>query len=209
MSLEQSEILQRLSSGDQNELSRFLATMRPHIRQMIQRRISPVVRSRMDESDITQEALIRATKGIEAYLKDPQIHPIVWLRLVVKRVIAEVHRKEFRAKRNPKREIDWDGLSDSLIVNQIADSMKDVTDQAAQEELLANTWEAVKELPLIDKEIIEMRHLEEMSLAEAAEALEIGYETAKKRYYRALKKVRTRIATAERQGQTRTAKSES
>ena len=209
MSLEQSEILQRLASGDPNELSSFLATMRPHIRQMIQRRISPVVRARMDESDITQEALIRATKGIEAYLIDPQIHPIVWLRLVVKRVIAEVHRKEFRAKRNPKREIDWDGLSDSLIVNQIADSMKDVTDQAAQEELLANTWEAVKELPLIDKEIIEMRHLEEMSLVEAAEALEIGYETAKKRYYRALKKVRTRIATAERKGQTRTAKSDS
>lgn len=209
MSFEQSKILQRLASGDQNELSNFLATMRPHIRRMIQRRISPIVRTRMDESDITQEALIRATKGIEAYLKDPQIHPIVWLRLVVKRVIAEVHRKEFRAKRNPKREIDWDGLSDSLIVNQIADSMKDVTDQAAQEEILANTWKAVKELPLIDKEIIEMRHLEEMSLVEAAEALEIGYETAKKRYYRALKKVRTRIAAAERADQRSTAKSDS
>ncbi len=55
----------------------------------------------------------------------------------------------------------------------------------------------LNELNEIDRQVLEMRHIDGYSLAEIAKLLEVQYETAKKRYYRALKRFKELLESAD------------
>jgi RNA polymerase sigma factor (sigma-70 family) len=116
--------------------------------------------------------------------------PVTWLRLVSKHLIAEVHRHHFRSKRSPDREQNYDEDCSDLLVNRIAQSMQSVGSVFNRVELLERVRGAMRQLSCNDREIIEMRHVDQMSIEEAAQFLEITFEAAKKRYQRALSRFR-------------------
>jgi RNA polymerase sigma-70 factor (ECF subfamily) len=55
--------------------------------------------------------------------------------------------------------------------------------------------EALNTLDPVDREVLSLRHFEEMTLAETALSLEITEAAAAKRYIRALKRLRALLAT--------------
>jgi RNA polymerase sigma-70 factor (ECF subfamily) len=68
--------------------------------------------------------------------------------------------------------------------------------QAAQRaERLLRVQEALNSLEPIDREVLALRHFEQLSRSETAEVLGIGPETAAKRYFRALKRLKDVLAT--------------
>jgi RNA polymerase sigma-70 factor (ECF subfamily) len=194
--LDSSQTLQKLQSGGTTELTALFERQRQHLRAMVESRLDKRLHARVDASDIVQEAFLRATQGVRAYLEFPNVHPVVWLRLIGKHIVSETHRRHFREKRSPVRELQYqvDSSDSEPLCNKLADSMQSVGTCLAKQELVNRVLQAIQQMTPNDREILEMRHVEEMTMEEAAVALELNIETAKKRYYRALCRFRV-IAT--------------
>lgn len=184
-----SQVMQRLSEQGETELSVLFIKVREQLKAMVAARLDRRLSSRVDSSDIVQEVYIRATNGLETFLKSSNVHPYVWLRLICKQIVAETHARHFRAKRSPTREINVDDEYDQL-ANILVLSSNSVYTELARLELQRKVQELIKDLPSIDREILEMRHTEGMAIVQIAELLEISADAAKKRYYRALTRFR-------------------
>ena len=188
--VDSSEMLSRLQAGGDEELAALFVSVRGNIKQMVSLRLDDRLRARVDASDIVQEAFVRASKGLKSYLESPSVHPIVWLRLIGKRILAETHRRHFRDKRSPYNELVVEADSSDILVNRLADSMHSVHANVAHQEIVQKVLTLIADLPQQDREILEMRHTEGMTIQEIAAMMEISVEAAKKRYQRALVRVR-------------------
>jgi RNA polymerase sigma-70 factor, ECF subfamily len=189
-----SHLLTLLNQGGVRELTALFMRSRSHIRRLVESRLDKRLLARVDASDIVQETFLRATAGMDAYLKSPKVPPIVWLRLIGKHIVAETHRRHFRDKRSPDRENNWFQDGEDLLSQKLVDSMHSIGSWMARREIALKVRDAIKNLSDQDREIIEMRHLEELSIMESAMILELSLEATKKRYYRALTRFRELIA---------------
>ena len=187
-------LLDLLKQGGGRELTALFMRSRTHIRRLVESRLDKRLLARVDASDIVQETFLRATASMDAYLKSPKVPPIVWLRLIGKHIVAETHRRHFREKRSPERENNWYQDGHDVLSQKLIDSMHSVGTWMARRELALKVQDAIKNLSDQDREIIEMRHLEELSIKESAMVLELNIETTKKRYYRALTRFRELVA---------------
>ncbi|TWU05008.1 sigma-70 family RNA polymerase sigma factor [Stieleria varia] len=185
-----SQIISRLRAKGTEEFSALFERMRDQLKAMIAGRLDRRLHCRVDASDIVQETFVRAANGLATYLESPKVHPVVWLRLIGKHLVAETHRRHFRQKRTPDTEVRFGAEEDQLLVNFIADSLHSVHTALEREETVKRVFALMQEMPKIDREVLEMRHTEEMTLIEIADTLEIKLETAKKRYHRALGRFR-------------------
>lgn len=189
-SMEDSQILNRLRARGAEELTELFSSMRDNLRAMITARLDSRLHSRVDSSDIVQETYIRALKSLDHYLDSPTIHPVVWLRLLCKNLVAETHRQQFRAIRSPAKEMVVNDSGYDFIAEQLSDSMPSVLSRISQSELARKVEGLIEQLGVNDREILEMRHKDELTLVQIAEMLSIPIETAKKRYQRALARFR-------------------
>jgi RNA polymerase sigma-70 factor (ECF subfamily) len=129
-------------------------------------------------------------RGLPTFLEAPNVHPVVWLRLIGKHLVAETHRRHFRAKRSPDREAPNVDNDNELVVNHIADSIQSVHTAIAREELVIKVRQLFTQMSDQDRDVLEMRHTEGLGLIEIARVLGISLDAAKKRYYRALARFR-------------------
>lgn len=172
------------------ELTRLFDQFRQQIREMIRLRIDRRLAARLDASDIVQETYLRACQGLENYLRDPQVPPLIWIRTLGKQLVAETHRKQFREIRSPRREQEWQTHENGDFMQLIAESTDSIRSQLARHELLQKVHQNIAYLSELDREVILMRHMEGLEMSEIAEVLEVPLETAKKRYQRAIQRFR-------------------
>jgi RNA polymerase sigma-70 factor (ECF subfamily) len=65
----------RLRGGDRGALAELFDTHRDRLRRMVELRIDARLRSRLDPSDVLQEAFLDVARGLESYLADPNLPP--------------------------------------------------------------------------------------------------------------------------------------
>ncbi len=187
-----SRVLSRLVEHRDAELSSLFIKVRDHLKGMVSARLDGRLVARVDSSDIVQEVYIRASRGLDTFLKSPNVHPYVWLRLICKQIVAETHERHYRAKRTPAREVS--GQSDQdLLLDFLVLSSPSVQTQLARAELQQQIRDRIASLASLDREILEMRHTEGLSMIQISQLLEISLDTAKKRYYRAVERFRNLV----------------
>jgi RNA polymerase sigma factor (sigma-70 family) len=173
-----------------SDLGSFFELHRANLRNFLERRINRKLTSRLDASDVIQEVFFRAQQSLAGYVSNPVVPPVVWLRHLSKQVLCEVHRKQFRTVRNPFRE---ENQLDDVLVMSLTQSSVSIHSKIERMDLQTRIRDKLLELNVIDREVLEMRHIDGHSLSEIATTLNIHFETVKKRYYRALKKLRELI----------------
>lgn len=186
--LDSSNTIKLLNAGGVEELTKLFMQHRAKLREMIASRIHGRLGPRFDASDIVQEAFMRANRSLSNYLKSPQIHPTIWLRLICKQLLAENIRQHFRQKRSPDYEVL--NVDDDKVIHELADSLQPASELVAKKEQAEQVRNVLAKLNETDRELIEMRHTDGYSFRYIAELLELNMETAKKRYYRAIEKFR-------------------
>src|SRR5688500_12996049 len=87
-----------LRGGDSQALARLFDEHRDRLRRMVELRLSPRLRARLDPSDVLQEAFLDVAGDLDAYLADPKLPPLLWLRLHVGRRLTTLHRRHLGAK---------------------------------------------------------------------------------------------------------------
>jgi RNA polymerase sigma-70 factor (ECF subfamily) len=184
---------------------RALATLfeqhRQRLRRMVELRIDPRLRARLDASDIVQEAFLDVARDLDAYLADPKLPPLLWLRLHVGRRLTRLHRQHLGARmRDAGQEIALyqDAVpqaSSAALALMLLGQLTSPTQAAERAERMLRVQEALNSLDPIDREMLALRHFEQLSRAEAALVLGISQEAGAKRYFRAVKRLKDVLAT--------------
>ena len=189
------ELLTQAQDGDAHAAGNLLERHRPAIRRMIDLRLSPALKRRVDASDIVQEVLIDAHRRFKKYLENPVLPFHLWLRQMAKDKIIDAHRRHrVAAKRSIDRE-------QSLAVPRLDQSTLDLAAQLSDKQMTpatAATWNELNErfqiacdqLEECDQEIVFMRHFEQLSNGEVAKATGISSQAASMRYLRAMRRLR-------------------
>ncbi|MGE3175644.1 MAG: sigma-70 family RNA polymerase sigma factor [Planctomycetota bacterium] len=177
-------LLARLRAGDDSAFGPLFEAQRDRLRRMIQFRLDPRLVGRVDPEDVVQEVFLDAQKRLYAFREDAQSLPF-WLRLVAQQTLIDLHRRHLGAlKRNAARERVFahsHGLSGFL-----AGSLTSPSQAAMRDELRQQLHAALEAMDEIDREVLTLRHFEDLGNKEVAELLGIGENAASNRYVRAL-----------------------
>lgn len=183
-------------AGDEQAVNGLLDRHRNALRRLVQMRLDRKVKQRVDVSDVVQDVLIEANRRLQDYLEDPKISFHLWLRQIARdRMIDAYRRHRGSAKRSVDREQPLavpQGMNESTIflAGQICDPELTPAAAATQKEMAQKVENAIAELADADSEIIIMRHYEQLSNQEIAEALELSEPAASMRYLRALRRLK-------------------
>lgn len=160
---------------------------------MVVVRMDERLSARVDPSDVVQEALAVAADRLPHYLRNPAVSFYPWLRRIAWERLIDAHRRHIHAGRRSVGREQPLGISNSSAL-QLADRLvADGTNPLARllrDELCARVRAILARLASADREVLLLRHLEQLSNAQSAEVLEVSEEAAKKRYLRALRRFR-------------------
>lgn len=198
---EPTDPIARLEGGGREALAELFDQHRDRLRRMVELRLDSRLRARLDPSDVLQEAFLDVARDLDAYLADPKLPPLLWMRLHVGRRLTTLHRWHLGAKmRNAGLEISlYHGAlpeaSSAALASMLLGRHTSPTQAAQRAERLLRVQEALNSLDPIDREVLALRHFEQLGRAEAAQVLGITQEAGAKRYFRALKRLKDALAT--------------
>lgn len=186
-------LLLRVAEGDRSALNFLIETYRSYLRQVIDLRLDPALRGRVDPSDVVQETQIVASKRIEDFIERRPTSFKLWLRGEAMQQVAAHYRRHARAKqRSVHRECSVSNASSAMIARRLVSPTPSRI--VAQQEMVEKVKASIQDLPENDREILLLRYVEELDNSEAAELLGIDPDTARKRHGRALKRFMVHLA---------------
>lgn len=189
------ELVARVAAGDPEAVVEMLARYRARLRRMVALRLDPRLQGRVDASDVIQEGYLDAIRRLEEYVRDPSVSFYVWLRFLVGQRVAEYHRRYLaRPGRNVGREVSiyrgvMPGVSSGALAARLLGKLTSPSQAAVRAERKLRLQEALNRMDPIDREVLVLRHYEQMSNADAAAALGLERAAASKRYTRALERL--------------------
>lgn len=192
---EQQELLAYLRANREESFAQFFQLAKQRLHRIVRFRLDYRLRGRVAESDVIQETYVRAAQRLDRYLDNPEVPFFVWLRAELHQKLIEVHRKHFGAgKRDVRKEQvihrAHTGQTSIALAAHLVGQMTSASQLLEQAEQIETLQLALEEMNEIDREVIAMRHFEELSNVETAEILGIETSAASKRYLRALKRMR-------------------
>ena len=176
-------------------MAELFSRHRDRLRKMVEYRLDVRLKGRVSTSDILQEAYIDALKRLSHYPADPDVPSFLWLRWVTAQRLVDVHRQHLGAQaRDVAKEVPLGrGYAGGAGPGHGAEPVGDLTSpsQAAQRgESRSQLREALNRLDPIDRDVLALRHFEELSNHEVAALLGIQAAAASKRYVRALERLK-------------------
>ena len=192
---DENDLIQKAQKGDLEALAQVFETNRKRLKRMIRVRMSERVRPRVAASDVLQEAYVDLAQQLGNYAKDPKLPFFLWMRRVTGQRLAKVHRAHLGQKiRNVNRERRLDvAMPDASAVymaNQLAGQFTTVSEKAMRNENELRMQAAIEQVSETDREILAMRHVEQLTNSEIAVLLEISESAATNRYVRAIRKLK-------------------
>jgi RNA polymerase sigma-70 factor (ECF subfamily) len=194
------ELLRRAEQGDGQARQAVLVRHRERLKHMVAVRMDRRLAARIDPSDVVQEALLDAARSLDDYLRHRPVPFYPWLRQLAWDRLIELHRRHLHAKRRSvKREEPLaPHLSDESalhLAERVLARQSSPSDRAIRSELRARIRTALDQLGERDREVLVLRHLEQLSTRETAAVLGISEGGVKTRHLRALERLRALLAS--------------
>ena len=190
------ELLRRAAAGDEAALAALWERHRARLRQMIRLRLDRRLQGRVDPSDVLQDAYLDLAAGLPDYARDRPMPTYLWLRLVAGQRLAQVHRQHLGAAlRDAGREVSlYRGAlpraSSTSLAAQLLGRFTTASQAAVRAERQLQLQEILNGLDPMDREILALRHFEQLTNGEAARVLGLSKTAANNRYIRALGRLR-------------------
>jgi RNA polymerase sigma-70 factor (ECF subfamily) len=177
-------------------MGELFAQFRDRLRVMVRLRMDRRLQGRVDPSDVLQEAFFEASQRIGDYFEKQPMPFFLWLRFLTAQRLLNVHRRHLGAKMRAANEevsIYRGAIPEATSVSLAAQLLGRLTspDHAAMRaELQLQLQEALNRMDPIDREVLTLRHFEELNNNEVAQVLGISKTAASNRYVRALGRLR-------------------
>jgi len=193
-------LLQRAAGGDEPAVKELFARHRDRLKRLVHLRLSRRLQGRIEDSDVVQEAFLDCARRLPDYLADPKLPFYLWLRQITSLKLAEIHRRylgsqvgdaelELTLHRGGLPKADSVSLAAHLL-GQLATPTK----AAIKAETSLLVQDALNNMDPIDREVLALKHFEQLSTGEIAEVLGMSKTDAGSRYLRAIKRLKDILA---------------
>jgi RNA polymerase sigma-70 factor (ECF subfamily) len=193
-------LLQLAAQGDRQAWGQLLEQHRDRLRRMIAARLDDRLHGRLDPSDVIQEAYLDASRRLDEYVQNPAMPFALWLRFLTNQRLLELHRYHLGAQgRDAGREVSLGGgpapeASSAVLAAHLLGHLTTPSDAAIRAERQQWLQDALEQMDPLDREVLVLRHFEQLSNGEAAEVLGLDKSAASKRYARALVRLKDILA---------------
>ncbi len=193
------ELLRRVDAGDASAAGELLDRHRARLRQMVAVRIDPRLAARVDPSDVVQEALAEASRKLPNYVQDRPVPFYPWLRQIAWERLVHLHSQHVGAQkrsvtREGRRELALPDESAVQLVDRLVGSGTSPSRRAAREEMRERVRAALERLPPHYREVVILRHLEQLTFEEIAGVLAVSEAAARSRYRRAVERLHSLLS---------------
>jgi RNA polymerase sigma-70 factor (ECF subfamily) len=174
----------------------FVATFRARLLRMVDFRMDARLRGRLDASDVVQEACAEAVERLPEWIAAEQMPLHLWLRLLTDQKLRQLHRFHVDAKRRDagrdvSLEDDATGAKSERLADAIVESgVLSPSGVAVRAETRARLRAALDSMKAEDREVLALRHFEQIDNADVARLLGITDSGASRRYLRAARRLR-------------------
>jgi RNA polymerase sigma-70 factor (ECF subfamily) len=193
-------LLIQAGAGDQQAFEQLLKRYRPSLRAFIELRLGAEVRARVDPSDVVQETQLEAFIRLADYLDRRPMPFHLWLRKTAYERLLKVRRRHLAAQRSVSREVALPDQSSVLLAHRLKAHTPGPVQQLCRGELAAQIQQALSELSETDREVLLMRHVEELPYEDIGCLLGLEPAAARKRYGRALLRLRKTLFAEDFEG---------
>ena len=195
-STEVSKIIAKVREGDRTALATLFAQHEKRLIRMVQSRLDPRLKGRIEPSDVLQDAFMEVSTRLDSFLENENMPVFLWLRLIVAQRLITLHRKHLNTKmRDAKREVPLYGkqypeASSIALAAHLTggfDTPSQIVVKAERAQIVQSAVDSLREM---DREILTLRHIEQLTRSEMAQVLGLEEATAAKRYVRAMQRLR-------------------
>jgi len=190
------DLLARLEAGDERVVNELFTRYRERLRQMVRLRLDRRLQGRIDASDVLQEAYLEVARRAREYVARPTMPPFLWMRFLTAQKLLELHRHHLGARmRDAAQELSLyhraapQATSVSL-AEMLLGRLTSPTLAARRAEMQQKLQEVINSLDPLDREVVALRHFEELSNSEVAQVLGLSKTAASNRYIRALARLK-------------------
>jgi RNA polymerase sigma-70 factor (ECF subfamily) len=185
-----SDLEARARGGDAHALAELFDLYRERLKRMIRLRLDRRLAGRVDPSDVLQEAYLDASRRLGEYARNAPTRPMplfLWLRLLTGQRMVDVQRRHLGAKlRDAAQEVSLyrGALPEATTVclaAQLLGRLTSPTHAALRAEMQLRLQEALNSMDPLDREVLVLRHFEELGNGETAEVLGITKTAASSR----------------------------
>ena len=197
---ETTRLLQLAARGDRQAWGELLEHHRDRLRRMINARLDCRLHGRLDPSDVIQEAYLEASRRLDEYAQQPTMPFALWLRFLTGQRLLELHRHHLGTQgRDAAREVSLFAgpmleASSAVLAAQLLGNLTTPSDAAIRAERRQWLQDALDQMDPLDREVLALRHFEQLTNGEAARVLGLDKSAASKRYARALVRLKDVLA---------------
>jgi RNA polymerase sigma-70 factor (ECF subfamily) len=188
-------LIERLRGDDAEALGELFNLHRDRLWRMLYVRLDSRLSSRLSPDDVLQEAFLDVARRVGEYLASPAVPFYVWLRFLTLQRMQMLQRAHLGAQmRDVSQEVSLAQpialASPDSMAGQLVSHMTSPSQAAIRHELQDRLRAALDEMDPLDREVLALRHFEELGNNEVAEVLGISKDAASKRHVRALVRLR-------------------
>jgi RNA polymerase sigma-70 factor (ECF subfamily) len=195
-SSEVADLLNRAVAGDAVASRELFSRYLPRLRRMVHLRLSRRLQGRVDDSDVLQEACLDVSRRLSEYAAEPKVPFYLWLRHLTGLKLAEIHRRHLGTQlRDADREVTLHRgalpeADSASLAAQLLGSITSPSEAAVKAEQRLMVQEALNLMDSVDREVLALKHFEQLSTSEIADVLGLSKAGAGSRYLRAIKRLR-------------------
>ncbi len=186
--------LDQLQQGGPEAVARLFSQYRERLERMVRFRMDPRLSGRVDPDDILQEAYMEIDRRVQDYIGQPTVPLFVWMRQITWQTLIDTHRRHVVAKaRNVNQEasrMPGAGATSVSMAAQLVGHLTSPSQAAIREERLQRVKQALDAMDETDREVLALRHFEQLTNNEVADVLGLQKAAASNRYVRALSRLK-------------------
>ena len=193
-----------LNGNVDEAIGQLMSRYQSRLERIIGFRMDRRLKSRLDAQDVIQEAFVEAVGRLDDYRKcADKMTFFLWLRFIAMQKLCQLHRHHLGvAARNAERDVPiyQRGLPQAtsmVLAAQLLGNITSPSHAAAREERKRKLDQALSEIDPLDREVLALRHFEQLGNVEVADLLKISPTAASNRYVRALKRLKSIVKRIE------------
>lgn len=195
-----SDLIQRAARGDERAVRELFVKHEDRLKRMIRLRLNRRLQGRIDSSDVLQEAYLEIAGKLDEYLQNPEAPFFLWLRQMTGYKLADIHRRHLGTQmRNAQRDISvfrgaLPPANSVSLAAQLLGQLTSPSQAAVKAEMRHRLQETLDNMDPVDREIIALRHFEQLTSEETAQVLRMTKSGASSRYIRAIKRLKEKLS---------------
>lgn len=193
-------LFEALRQRGQQSLAETFSRYHDRLERIVDLRLDPRLSGRVDAADVLQEAFLEACKRLTRYLDHPSVAVFVWLRGIALDTLIHVHRRHLAQMRDAGREVSLHvrqapHVSSISLAGWLIADLTSPSRAAMRDEVTATIEKLIDAMDPIDREVLILRHFEQLTNDEVASIIGVKKAAASRRYMRALKRLREALET--------------